>query len=210
MSEPTPKRKHLPIVSSGPPATSGAGEKGASAPVAAPPAEKRRLPMVPSAPASHRHPEPEEPEDETPDRPPWHWAGLGAIAVFFAWLPLAALVGSLVARLLRGEPPSSDAIAEAPLRVRLLMIGLHALSFAIASALGGFLVGRFGGRAGRWEALASGAVAGGLAWAIAFAQAPKTALLVWLLLLVAIAGLGAAGGYAGGRIGLSRRPPEAG
>ena len=168
MTEP-PKRKHLPIIGSSPPASAGdtsSGEKSAG--------EKRRLPLLASSP---------EPE-ETPDRPPWHWAGLGAMAVFFAWLPLAALVGSIIARVLRGAPEGG--MAGAPLEVRLLMIGLHALAFAIASAAGGFLVGRFGGLAGRREAMASGALAAVVAWAIAFAQAPKTAFLVWALLLVAI------------------------
>ena len=210
MTEPLPKRKHLPIIGSSPPAPSGAGTKapapapsGAGAKPEAPATsgEKRRLPLLASSP---------EPEgEETPDRPPWHWAGLGAMAVFFAWLPLAALVGSIIARLLRGASAEGGGMADAPLEVRLLMIGLHALAFAIAAALGGFLVGRFGGLAGRKEAAASGAVAAAVAWAIAFAQASKTALLVWALLLLAIGAVGALGGYVGGRVGLSQRRPEA-
>lgn len=191
MTESTPKRKHLPIIGSSPPvggnAPVGSGGSG----------EKRRLPLIASSP---------EPEGEgTPDRPPWHWAGLGAMAVFFAWLPLAALVGSIIARVLRSAPEGG--MAGAPLEVRLLMIGLHALAFVIASGLGGFLVGRFGGLAGRREASASGAVAAVVAWGIAFMQAPKTALLVWALLLIAIGAVGALGGFVGGRIGLALRPP---
>lgn len=187
-----PKRKHLPILGSSPGALplGGATSSGSG--------EKRRLPLLQSSP---------EPDDETPDRPPWHWAGLGAMAVFFAWLPLAALVGSIVARVLRSAPEGG--MAGAPLEVRLLMIGLHALAFAIASGLGGFLVGRFGGLAGVREAAASGAAAAVVAWGIAFAQAPKTALLVWALLLFAIGAVGAFGGFVGGRIGLARRPPSA-
>jgi tRNA-(ms[2]io[6]A)-hydroxylase len=128
------------------------------------------------------------------------------MAVFFAWLPLAALVGSIVARVLRDAPEGG--MAGAPVEVRSLMIGLHALAFAIASAMGGFLVGRFGGLAGRREAMASGAVAAVVAWGIAFAQAPKTAVLVWVLLLLAISAVGALGGYLGGRVGVARRPPN--
>jgi tRNA-(ms[2]io[6]A)-hydroxylase len=198
-----PKRKHLPIIGNSPPMPSSGGGAPSGREVKPPPptgsGEKRRLPLIASSP---------EPEgEETPDRPPWHWAGLGAMAVFFAWLPLAALVGSIIARVLRSAPDGG--MAGAPLEVRLLMIGLHALAFAMASAMGGFLVGRYGGLAGWKEAAASGAVAAVVAWAIAFAQAPKTAILVWVLLLVAIGAVGALGGFVGGRIGLARRPAAA-
>jgi hypothetical protein len=68
-------------------------------------------------------------------------------------------------------------------------------------------VGRFGGRAGQREATASGVVAATLAWLLAMTQGRASEILVWALLLVIVALLGAGGAYLGGRRGLKRRKP---
>jgi tRNA-(ms[2]io[6]A)-hydroxylase len=157
--------------------------------------------MVPSSPDE---------DNEGEDRPPWHWSWAGAIAIFLVWLPLAALINTPVARLLRGGAPADGAaeVAGAPARVRIIMVGVNVLAFLVASLAGGFLVGRFGGRAGKREAAVSGLIAAVIAWASALMQASGSAILIWALLLVFVAALGMGGAYVGGRVGLARRKPS--
>ncbi|WP_433930124.1 hypothetical protein AB3662_39970 [Sorangium cellulosum] len=179
-----PKRR-LPIVGGGAPGA--APPRGATA---AP--EKRKLPVLQSS-----------GDEEGEDRPPWHWIALGTVATFIAWLPLAGLVNTLLRRMLEraGE-------AEAPTRVRLAMVGLNVIAFALAGVAGGYLVGRFGGRAGRREAAASGAVVAALAWALALADGAPAGALGWALLLVVMVAIGSAASYAGGSAGLRARSGE--
>ncbi|MGK4001730.1 hypothetical protein WMF31_03830 [Sorangium sp. So ce1036] len=123
------------------------------------------------------------------------------MAVFLIWLPLAGLVNTLLRRMLErmddaGAPPS----------VRLAMVGLNVVAFALAGAAGGYLVGRFGGRAGRREAAASGAVVAAISWAIALAEGAPAGALGWALLLVVMVSIGSAASYAGGAAGLRGRP----
>jgi len=157
-----------------------------------PAAGKRRLPIV-------REPELADASDE--ERPPWHWSAIGAVAVFCAWLPLAALVNALMRRLL--EDGGTEAALAASQRY--LMIGANALAFLLASFAGGLLVGRFGAKVGRKEATVSGLVAAAIAWALAALQGARSGLLVWLLLLVVVAVLGAAASRLGGVVGLRMR-----
>jgi tRNA-(ms[2]io[6]A)-hydroxylase len=96
--------------------------------------------------------------------------------------------------------------AGAPPRMQVAMVALNALAFAAAAGAGGFLVGRFGGKAGQREATASGVLAGGIAWALALAQGAPAGALGWALLLVVMATLGGGAAYGGGRVGLRRRP----
>lgn len=189
MSDPSSKRK-LPLVGGSPP--SGSASSDAAKP-------KKRLPVLQS----------EGDDDEAQDRPPWHWSAIGMIATFLAWLPLASIANTLVARMLRSVDPAEDAAlaAAAPVKVRAIMIGLNALCFALAALAGGYLVGRFGGRAGRKEATVSGLLAAVLAWGIAVAQAQVVELLVWGLLLIAVSAIGAGAAYLGGRFGLGGRQP---
>ncbi|WP_437569042.1 hypothetical protein [Sorangium sp. So ce542] len=198
-----PKRR-LPVVGSGP--TAGPGAPSApgtpSAPGAAPPRgatgspEKRRLPVLQGGGG----------DDEGEERPPWHWIALGTVAIFIVWLPLAGLANTLLRRMVER---TGDAAAEGS--VRLAMVGLNAIAFALAGLAGGYLVGRFGGRAGRREAAASGAVVAALAWALALAEGAPAGALGWALLLVVMVAIGAAASYVGGRAGLRARagaPPS--
>lgn len=189
MSDPNAKRK-LPIIG-------GSPKAGPAASDAAKP--KKRLPVL----------QDEGDDDEAQDRPPWHWSAIGMIATFLAWLPLASIANALVARMLRSVDPAEDAAlaAAAPAKVRAIMIGVNALCFALAALAGGYLVGRFGGRAGRREATVSGLLAALLAWGIAMAQAQAIDILVWSLLLVVIGAIGSGAAYLGGRVGLKRRQP---
>ncbi|WP_437333870.1 hypothetical protein [Sorangium sp. So ce394] len=191
-----PKRR-LPVVGSGPTAGPGAP----SAPGAGPPRgatgspEKRRLPVLQGG-----------GDDDGEERPPWHWIALGTVAIFIVWLPLAGLANTLLRRMIER---TGDAAAEGS--VRLAMVGLNAIAFALAGLAGGYLVGRFGGRAGRREAAASGAVVAALAWTLALAEGAPAGALGWALLLVVMVAIGAAASYAGGRVGLRARagaPPS--
>ncbi|WP_080599131.1 MULTISPECIES: hypothetical protein [Sorangium] len=176
-----PKRR-LPVI--------GSGAAGAAPPrggVAAP--EKRKLPVLQSG-----------GDDEGEDRPPWHWIALGTVAIFIAWLPLAGLVNTLLRRMIER---AGDAGAQGS--VRLAMVGLNVIAFALAGVAGGYLVGRFGGRAGRREAAASGAVVAALAWALALAEGAPAGALGWALLLVVVVTIGSAASYAGGSAGLRSR-----
>ena len=150
---------------------------------------KRRLPVLQTR---------DDPPEE--ERPPWHWIGLGAVATFLAWLPLAALAETVTRRLV-----TIDDARGAPAPAGLWLVAAHALAFFAAGFLGGLLVGRAGGKAGRREATLSGAAAGGLAWLIAAAQGTPGGALVWGLLLLIITLLGALAGHAGGRAGLRWR-----
>jgi MFS family permease len=177
------------------------------------PAPKRRLPILsssgggggPSGSGSGAGP------DEEQDRPAWHWSGIGVVAIFLAWLPLAMLAGFLIVLLAAGEvdDPQRSGGAGASIFLVILMVGLPLLTFAIASFAGGFMVGRFGGRAGKKEATVAGFTAAAVAWAMAAAQPftdPGPGALVWSIILVLLAAVGMSAAYVGGRSGLRRRP----
>jgi MFS family permease len=163
------------------------------------PGKKRRLPIVSQSGLPAESPEPEE------ERPAWHWSGIGAVATFLTWLPLAAIAAKLGARI--AERASIEGFA-LPFGARLVIIGLQLAGFLVGAFAGGFLVGRFGDKAGPRQAAVGGFVAAAVAWALAAASptggpGPAT----WVVLLVVLGGLGAATGFWGGRVGFRRRHP---
>jgi tRNA-(ms[2]io[6]A)-hydroxylase len=147
---------------------------------------------APSPPDKKRHltvlREPDVNEEDI-DRPPWHWAGIGAVGVFVLWFPLVLLVSAV------STGPSATWGA------------LHAASFALASFTSGFVVGRFGGVAGKREAMVGGASAGAIAWLVAVLQGAGAGVLAWALVLAVLTGVGAAAARAGGALGVKRREP---
>src|SRR5512140_1119291 len=95
------------------------------------PDKKRRLPIV-SQPSEQE----DAPEEE---RPPWHWSGIGVVATFLVWLPLAAIAGKLGARIADDAQRGDGTL---PLRAVVSLILLQLLGFLLAVFAGGFLVGR--------------------------------------------------------------------
>jgi tRNA-(ms[2]io[6]A)-hydroxylase len=149
-------------------------------------APKRRLPMLAQA-------EVADASDE--ERPPWHWSAIGAAAIFLAWLPLAYVVNGPLGGLFNGG-----------LAAKIAAVALNLGAFLVAGFGGGYLIGRFGGKAGVKEATVGGVAAAAFAWALAAAQA-RSGLLVWLMLLVGMAMLGGGAARVGGRFGVHARKP---
>jgi tRNA-(ms[2]io[6]A)-hydroxylase len=144
---------------------------------------KRRLPLAPRV-------EVKEPEDE--DRPPWHWSGIGAVGVFVFWMPLAMLVNGVLG-----------------VRTGVAAMLLNAAAFALACFGAGLVVGRFGGQAGRREAMVSGLVAAAIAWLVTSAPSLRgdgRVVLTLGIVLAVLAAIGAGAAWVGGAIGVARRP----
>lgn len=148
---------------------------------------KRRLPLVKDTPS-----------DVEEDRPAWHWAAIGTIALFLAWLPLLFLAHAAIAPLVPTDPVS------APPRAQAALIAVDLIALALASFVAGYLVGRVGARTTPREAMVSGFSAALLAWLVGVAGL-RDRPVAWLLVLVVL--LAVAGGFArlGGRRGRRAR-----
>jgi tRNA-(ms[2]io[6]A)-hydroxylase len=144
------------------------------------PDKKRRLPLLPKVEVAAEGDE---------DRPPWHWSAIGAVGVFVLWLPLALVINGALAG------PRTEGAAPAI---------LNGAAFALAAFVSGFLVGRFGGRAGRREATLGGVAAAATAWIIAASQGARGPV-TWLLVLAILVGVGGGAARAGGALGVARR-----
>lgn len=150
--------------------------------------KKRRLPVLKNG------------AEEIEERPPWHWAGIGVVAIFLAWLPLVMMVDWLLSRWV--PPDGLDAVS---VRMRVLMLFVVAMSFATACFGAGYLVGRFGDRAGKREASVSGVIAAVIAWLIGLRGGAIGGLLAWALMLVVLLGIAVPSARWGARRGLRRR-----
>jgi hypothetical protein len=110
---------------------------------------KRRLPVL-SANAA----------PSEPPRPPWHWIGFGAVAIFVVWLPLVSVADAISRRLVAGRAESAWTL--------FALVVPHAAALVLAAVAGGFLVTRFGAGTRTREAwlagLAVGLLALGLTW----------------------------------------------
>ncbi|MBK9262090.1 MAG: hypothetical protein IPM54_20085 [Polyangiaceae bacterium] len=155
------------------------------------PDKKRRLPILQDkAPA-------DEPEAEP--RPPWHWSGIGVVATFLVWLPIAAAITALSARIAQNAESST-------LGLGVVMVALHVLGFLVATFAGGFLIGKFGGEAGPREGAVSGFVTAAFAVALAAGSpVPGVTIVTWIVLLAIVGAIGAAGGMLGARVGKRKR-----
>lgn len=152
---------------------------------------KRRLPIL-------QNKAPEE-ETEAEARPPWHWSGIGVVVDFLVWLPMAAAIAALTARL-------SQNAAALGMGTGLLVVALHLFGFLLATFIGGFFIGKFGGDAGPKEGAVSGFVTAAIAVALAAASPALSAtILLWPTLLGILGGFGAACGFYGAKLGKNRR-----
>lgn len=164
-------------------------------------AERRKLPVLQNTPEK---PAPAGDSDAVEERPPWHWAGFGVVAIYAAWLPLSYVGGAISKQLIAGVTSEQMASASDAERARLMVV--IALPTLIALALGafggGYIVGRFGTGPGQ----RIGAVSGGVTALIAIGLAFK--MLTWGVLLISLLVVGAVAiGFAalGGRVGAKRR-----
>lgn len=182
------ERKHLPIVG-------------------APKGERRRLPVLqPVDPA----------EEEEAERPPWHWAVIGAVAALLLVVPLLMLFQAL-ARFETSRLLPYGAVEEAALAYQALStaeqvwlgavnVGAQLVPVALAALAGGALVGRFGGQARVREAALSG-VGAGLFMSLISATPllGEGRLAAWAVASVAMVLVAGAAARAGGALGFRRR-----
>jgi tRNA-(ms[2]io[6]A)-hydroxylase len=158
--------------------------------------EKRRLPVIQSSNAK---------SDEDEARPGWQWVGFGVVAMFAAWLPLAAaagMVGRSAAERVIGAPLDEadtlsriGALDQATQRKLMLSLMLpHVAALAIAGAFAGFVIGKFG-QGGARSASVAAAMVCALAGLIAVRDLSSfVALLVVVLVAVLSARAGASVG----------------
>jgi len=149
-------------------------------------------------------------------RPAWQWILIGVGFVLTIWVPLA-IVALWVGRALgRSIVDLDDAAELARFRASadagdialytLISVGPVLLSFVVACASAGALVGRFGGRASRREAILAGLFAAVTAFGIA---ALGGSLGAWPLAIGALVVLGVTGTLSsalGAAFGLRKRP----
>lgn len=159
----------------------------------------RRLPVLQNAPA-----------DE--ERPPWHWAVIGAVFIFSIWAPLAMVsswIGGRVVHHLIGELPRdelslrlADASAADRFWLWFALTVVPVVAYGLACVGSGALVGRFGGRAGPREAAVGGALAAVSAAVVMLLQAGADVSVASLVVLVPV---GMGGAWLGGAFGKKRR-----
>ncbi len=168
--------------------------------------DKRRLPIV-----SSPRPEPDSGADEDPPRPPWHWVGFGVVAIFGVWLPLAWISARVVRGYLERRLPGasspeeiSAAFATMSSSERASIVSTlavpHVLALALASFVGGYLVGRYGVGTTRREPALAGLFAGIVACALTFGAVGGFSLAPLVVPLVS-----APTAYLGGSVGRRRR-----
>jgi hypothetical protein len=151
---------------------------------------KRRLPLVGTGGATGASAD----DDDAAPRSVWQWVGFGAALLLTAWLPLAALVGALAAKLASG----SQADPAGALRAGVAIVGLHVVALALASFGGGFVVGRWGGSGVGVRTAALAGLSAGLA-AVAVASVTM-GFSPWSFFILAVSLPGsAAGGWRGVR-----------
>jgi hypothetical protein len=180
-------------------------------------AERRRLPVIQSAPPPA--PAPAKDEEDADERPPWQWVGFGTIATFACWLPLAYLAEAVRHHVFLsrfGSAPSEDEVklafaamsAMERFRWTAMQTLPHVIAFALSAFAGGLLVGRFGAGTGPREAALSGVVTALIALAVSWrvlAEGGWGAVVSLLVPLVIAVGFS----WWGGRVGTRKRAKKA-
>ncbi len=178
--------------------------------------DKRRLPLLQPRPSGPEDEQPSGPDDEQPSgpddgRPSWQWVGIATVLVVVSWLPLAMLAQLLRARAVSGlvaDSPqaASEAIRALPSGQRMwlgfVMAVLPLLTVVAAGLVGGMLVGRYGGRAGKREATLGGMLAAAFGLLITIRGAGGSGgLQAWTLPGLLIGLLVAVSAYGGAALG---------
>jgi hypothetical protein len=136
-------------------------------------------------------------------RPRWQWVLIGAGLVITLFLPLSFLgvwLGSWLSRAAsRGAEGESGAT---PVVLGVLPV---ALSFLIACAGAGALVGRFGGKAKAREAALAGSLGALISWGLAALGGSLSPWLVAVVSLAVLLAFGAGAAFVGARLTVSRR-----
>jgi hypothetical protein len=133
-------------------------------------------------------------------RPRWQWVLIGAGFVITLFLPLSLLgvwLGTLLSHAVRSDESGATRIVLGALPV--------ALSFLIACAGAGAMVGRFGGRAKAREAALSGALGAFAGWGLAALGRALSPWIVALSALFVLVTLGAGAAFVGARLTLGKR-----
>jgi len=167
----------------------------------------RRLPVL-----QNKAPE----EAAAEQRPAWQWVFIGAGFALTFWIPIL-MFSSWVARgLVRlvVSAGSTDELTRVPtagsLVERAFVFGSAVwpalLSWSLACALAGGLVGRFGGTAGRKHAALAGLCAAFLASAIALLGRVFSSLLMLAVAGLALAATAASMAWLGAKFSEKRRP----
>ncbi len=176
-------------------------------------AERRHLPVIKDPPPEKNKAE----EDDDEARPPWQWVGFGVVAIFAAWLPLAAAAGALARRASEAMFPPGATEADVARTLAAMSTGERmrftasqalpqVLALALAAFAGGFLVGRFGQGTRPREA----ALAGGATTLMATLLTIRGLELGWVAALTIAVTAALAIGFAawGGRVGNRRRDAD--
>jgi hypothetical protein len=142
--------------------------------------KKRRLPVLAN-----------KEDDESEPRPLWQWLLFGAMFTLTVWVPLASVATFLIAKIALTESASAAFFA----------VLVHVLALGVSSALGSFLVTRFGPTKPLAILYASAAPA--LAAALAIVFSFKLGAFSWPLFLVIPLAIGA--GFFGARTGAKKR-----
>lgn len=162
-------------------------------------AEKRRLPVLQSAPARPTVAATDEGEREEP--PAWHWIPLGMLATILVsavlarvlWVPYAAGVVQAL-----GAQPTAIAMSSA--QTKLALVG--ALVATLATVIGGLVVGALGNdKVNQRHGLLAGAGAMALVGMLSGARMGAGGALAAALMVP----IGAMGGYVGAVLGLRVR-----
>lgn len=157
---------------------------------------KRRLPVIQEPKGAPKGGSGNDADEGDEERPPWQWGFFGAVAIFFFWLPGSMIAQALATRLV-GDPQAAAAHGMGAIYLKLVLP--HAVALALASVGGGFIVGKFGGKAGTREAVMAGVFVTVVAAVLTFAASGFSWVPFSTVILTApFAALGA-------RIGLKRR-----
>ncbi len=136
-------------------------------------------------------------------RPRWQWVLIGAGLVITLFLPLSWIgvwLGAWLSRVANGG--ASDPSGATPIVLGVLPV---ALSFLIACAGAGALVGRFGGKAKAREAALSGSLGALIGWGLAALGGSLSPWLVAVVSLAVLVTFGAGAAFVGARLSLPRR-----